>query len=145
MNHRLVARVLLSLLCGIQGIATMLIDLNRTHATNPLWVRHARFHVVWQTFTMVLLAVVEVALIWGGWVDAERGFYLAAMLAAVSPAAFLLSFAGRAWFGGALSDANGIRPLRMAVGGRTLLVDMNLVAVIAAVISLAAFVTIYRW
>ena len=145
MNHRLVARVLLSLLCGIQGIATMLIDLNRTHATNPLWVRHARFHVVWQTLTMVLLAMIEVALIWGGWVDAERGFYLAAMLAAVSPAAFLLSFAGRAWFGGALSDANGIRPLRMAVGGRTLLVDMNLVAVIAAVISLAAFVTIYRW
>ncbi len=123
----------------------MLIDLNRTHATNPLWVRHARFHVVWQTLTMVLLAMIEVALIWGGWVDAERGFYLAAMLAAVSPAAFLLSFAGRAWFGGALSDANGIRPLRMAVGGRTLLVDMNLVAVIAAVISLAAFVTIYRW
>ena len=137
--------MLLTLLCGIQGIATPLIDLNRTHATNPAWVRHARFHVVWQTLTMVLLAMIEVALIWGGWVDAEHGFYLAAMLAAVSPAAFLLSFAGRAWFGGALSDANGIRPLRMAVGGRTLLVDMNLVAVIAAVISLAAFVTIYRW
>ena len=145
MNYRLVARVLLALLCGIQGIATMLIDLNRTHATNPLWVRHARFHVVWQTLTMVLLAMIEVALIWGGWVDAEHGFYLAAMLAAVSPAAFLLSFAGRAWFGGALSDANGIRPLRVVVGGRSVLVDMNLVAVIAAVISLAAFVTIYRW
>ena len=145
MDHRFVARMLLALLCGIQGIATPLIDLNRTHATNPAWVRHARFHVVWQTFTMVLLGVVEVALIWGGWVDAEHGFYLAAMLAAVSPAAFLLSFAGRAWFGGALSDANGIPPLRVVAGGRSVLVDMNLAAVIAAVISLAAFVAIYRW
>ena len=145
MDHRFVARMLLALLCGIQGIATPLIDLNRTHATNPAWVRHARFHVVWQTFTMVLLAVVEVALIWGGWVDAEHGFYLAAMLAALSPAAFLLSFAGRGWFGGALSDVNGIPPLRVVAGGRSVLVDMNLAAVIAAVISLAAFVAIYRW
>lgn len=145
MDHRWIARVLLSLLCGIQGMATLLIDLNRTHATNPAWVRHARFHVVWQTLTMVLLAVVEVALIWGGYVGAERGFYLAVTLAALSPAAFLLSFAGRVWFGGALSDVNGIQPLRVVIGGRTLLVDMNLVAVIAAVISLAAFVAIYRW
>jgi hypothetical protein len=144
-DHRWVARVLLSLLCGIQGIATLVIDLNRTHATNPTWVRHARFHVVWQTLTMALLAVVEIALIWGGWVDAERGFYLAVTLAALSPAAFLLSFAGRGWFGGALSDPNGIPPLRVVVGGRTLLVDMNLGAVIAAVLSLAAFVAIYRW
>jgi hypothetical protein len=144
-DHRWIARVLLSLLCGIQGIATPVIDLNRTHATNPAWVRHARFHVVWQTLTMVLLAVVEVAVIWGGWMDAERGFYLAAMLAALSPAAFLLSFAVRGWFGGALSDVNGIQPLRVVIGGRALLIDMNLVAVIAAVISLAAFVAIYRW
>ena len=145
MDHRWVARILLALLCGIQGIATPLIDLNRTHATNPAWVRHARFHVVWQTLTMVLLAVVEVALIWGPWVDAERGFYMAVALAALSPAAFLLSFAGRAWFGGALSDVNGIQPLRVVVGARTLVVDMNLVAVIAAMLSLAAFVAIYRW
>ncbi len=145
MDHRWVARVLLTLLCGIQGIATPLIDLNRTHATNPTWVRHARFHVVWQSLTMCLMAVVEVAAIWTGWVDAERGFYLAVALTALSPGAFLLSFAGRGRFGGALSDVNGIEPLRVEVGGRTLRIDMNLLAVIAAVISLVALVVIYRW
>lgn len=145
MYHRWVARVLLSVLCGIQGIATPVIDLNRTHATNPTWVGHARFHVVWQTLTMVLMAAVEIALIWAGWVDAEHGFYLAVMLAGLSPLAFLLSFAGRRWFGGSLSDPNGIPSLRIALAGRTLDLDMNLVAVIAAVISLATFVAIYRW
>jgi hypothetical protein len=144
-DHRFVARLLLSLLCGIQGISTLLIDLNRTHATNPAWARHARFHLVWQTLTMALLAVVEVALIWGGWMDPERGFYLALTLAALSPMAFLLSYTGRGWFGGALSDPNGIQPLRVVLARRTLLVDLNLVAVIAAVLYLAAMVVLYRW
>ncbi len=37
MDHRNIARVLLSLLCAVQGLATLGIDLNRTHATNPKW------------------------------------------------------------------------------------------------------------
>ena len=48
MTHQTVARVLLAALCGLQGLATPAIDLNRTHATNFLWPGHARFHIVWQ-------------------------------------------------------------------------------------------------
>jgi hypothetical protein len=136
---------LLSLLCGIQGIATVLIDLNRTHATNPKWARHARFHVVWQTLTMTLLALLEIVLIWGNYLDQNRGFYLALLLAALSPIAFLLSYAARVWFGGALSDPNGIQPVRLLIFRRVPLVDLNLAVVVAALLSLAAIIAIYRW
>lgn len=122
----------------------MAIDLNRTHATNPGWVRHARFHVVWQTLTMALLAVVEVGLIWGNSVGEERGFYLALVLAAVSPVAFLVSWAGRKLFDGALWDSNGIPPLRLTLFRRERSLDMNMVAVVAAVIFLAVVGVAYR-
>jgi hypothetical protein len=139
------ARVLLSVLCGIQGVATVAIDLNRTHATNPQWVGHARFHVVWQTLTMALLAVVELGLLWGGYVDQERGFYLALVLAGLSPVAFLLSCATRKAYGGTLFDPNGIPPLPVRVGGRVVKVDMNLVAVVGALVAMGVIVGMYRW
>ncbi len=145
MDHRWVARVLLSLLCAIQGMATVAIDLNRTHATNPEWVGHARFHVVWQTLMMPLLAVVELGLLWGGWVSAERGFVLALVLAGVSPVAFLLSCATRRMFGGTLFDPNGILPLPVRVGGRVVQVDGNLAAVVGALVAMGVMVGIYLW
>jgi hypothetical protein len=144
-DHRFASRLLLSLLCGLQGIATVLIDLNRTHATNPKWARHARLHVVWQALTMALLAMLEIALIWGNCLDQKRGFYFALLLATLSPVAFLLSYAAREWFGGALSDPNGIQPVRMFIFRRVRFVDLNLAAVIAALVSLAAIIAIYRW
>jgi hypothetical protein len=144
-DHRWAARLLLSLLCGIQGIATVAIDLNRTHATNPRWAGHARFHVVWQTLTMALLAVVELTLLWSGYVRAERGFYLALALAGLSPVAFLVTCATRRGFGGTLSDSNGIAPKRVVIGRRVVLVDMNLVAVVAALIAMGVMVGMYRW
>lgn len=144
MEQRFVCRVLLSLLCGVQGVATIVIDLNRTHATNPNWVRHARFHVVWQTLTMALLAVVEVGLIWGSIVSEERGFYLALVLAALSPVAFLLAWVGRRMFDGGLSDPNGILPLRLNLFGRERALDMNMVAVVAAMLLLVVVGVAYR-
>ncbi len=144
MDHRFVSRVLLSLLCGVQGIATILIDLNRTHARNPSWTRHARFHVVWQTLTMAFLAVLEVVLLWGNVLDRESGFYLALLLTMLSPVAFLVSWVARAWFDGALSDPGGIPPLRLIIFRRVRFLDMNMVAVLAALLSLAVIGMHYR-
>jgi hypothetical protein len=143
-DHRLTARVGLSLLCGIQGIATVAIDFNRTHATNPEWTRHARFHVVWQTVTTALASVVELGLLWSGWVSAELGFYLALVMASLSPIGFLVAWATRRWFGGALSDPNGIQPVRLALGRRVIAVDMNLAAVVAALVTMSVIVMIWR-
>ena len=46
-----------------QGLVALKIDLGRSHTTNPLWLPHARFHVVWQVLNLAFLALAEVALI----------------------------------------------------------------------------------
>ena len=101
MNCILLARISLSFLCAIQGMATLAIDLNRTHAANPAWTGHARFHVVWQSASVALLSVLELALIWMRGPYREGGFYLASLLAAVSPLGFLIACATRRIFAGA--------------------------------------------
>jgi hypothetical protein len=145
LDHCVVAKFLLSLLCGIQGLATLLIDLNRTHATNPLWARHARFHVVWQTVDIALLSVVELVLVWVHGPYERQSFYLALILTGISPLAFLAALAGRKLFGGALSDPNGIAPARLTLFGKVMFVDLNLAAVVGALITLAVIFKIYRW
>jgi len=143
-DHRFVAAVLLSALCGIQGLATLAIDLNRTHATHPQWPGHARFHVVWQTMSVALLSVLELCLIWWHGPFREQRFYLAAALASVPCFGFLLAFLARRLYNGTLSDAGGTPPARIAIAGRSLSVDLNLAAVAAALLLLVVILEIHR-
>ena len=143
MNHIYFARLTLSILCATQGVAQLAIDLNRTHATHPKWMGHARFHVVWQSITVALLAGVQLFLIWTPDVS-SHAFYLAAALAAVSPCAFLLAAATRKLYGGQFSDPNGIPPVDVALGKTKLTVDMNYVAVVGALLVLLVVLFSYR-
>ena len=137
MNHVIAAEILLTCLCAIQGLATLAIDFNRTHATNALWPGHARFHVVWQSNNTALLSVLEIALIWLQLPYRKERFFLALLLTAISPAGFLLTCAARKIFGGTLSDPNGIPPAKFVLFGVPLSLDLNLAAVVAALLSLA--------
>ena len=138
------ARAAVTALALGQGLAPMFIDLNRTHATHPLWPGHARFHVVWQTATAALLGVLEAALIWwpGAYV-AER-FYLAALLAALPLLGFLAAMVTRRWYCGTLHDPMGIKPVRIQLGGRVIAVDMNAVLVVCAAVVLLGAVLLFR-
>ncbi len=144
MTHRTVARALLAILCGLQGLATPAIDLIRTHATNPLWPGHARFHLVWQTFNSVWLALIEIVLIVAaGPMQAQR-FYLAAILAGIPMLGFFLAFAARGLYRGTLSDPNGIPPLTIMVKGSAIRFDLSVATEIGALLSLAAIIVIFR-
>ncbi|HUY82788.1 MAG TPA: hypothetical protein VMU92_13765 [Acidobacteriaceae bacterium] len=125
------------------GITPLFIDLNRTHATHPLWPGHARFHVVWQTVTTALECVVEVALLWWPGPYAVQRFYLAAVLAALPLLGFLAAMATRRWYGGTLRDPEGVKPVRIRRGGRVITVDMNAVLVVTAAVILLAAVLVY--
>src|SRR5579885_184706 len=72
-----IARILLSLTALGYGLATIKADFNKTHATNPLWTPHARFHVVWQILSYSGIGLIALYLIWApGPMEAER-LYLA--------------------------------------------------------------------
>ncbi|HUB28921.1 MAG TPA: hypothetical protein VL967_04460 [Terracidiphilus sp.] len=111
LTHHSIARFSLALLCLLQGGTTVLIDLGRTHASNPAWTAHARFHVVWQTMTVALLAVIELILIFAPWPLERQRFFLASMLALLPMIGFFAAFIGRSRYGGTLGDqrhgANG--------------------------------------
>ena len=142
MSSSLLARLLVTAVAAGQGITPLFIDLNRTHATNPLWPGHARFHVVWQTFTLTLASFVELALIW--WPPRPRPlFYLATLLTALPMIGFLAAMLLRNAYAGTLHDPNGIQPLRLSVGGKVREVDMNAVLVIAGAVVLIFAVVIF--
>jgi hypothetical protein len=143
-DHRVVASILLTGFCALQGLATVAIDLNRTHASNPLWPGHARFHVVWQNATVALLSVLEIWLIWWCGPLARQRFDLAACLASVPCFGFLLACVGRRFYGGSLSDPNGIPPVRIAIAGRLVRFDLNLAAIFTALLLLAIILAVYQ-
>ena len=145
MNLLGLTRLFLAAYCAIQGIATIALDLNRTHASHPQWLGHARFHVVWQTGTTVALAVTELwLLLFRGPLQAER-FYLTALLASLPAFGFFAALATRRLYGGTLSDPGGIPPLRITIRGRQRCIDMNLVAEIAGAITLLTLVFLFRY
>jgi hypothetical protein len=133
---------MLTALAAGQGLTPLFIDLNRTHATNPIWPGHARFHVVWQTFQFTLAAAVEVALIWMPGPVPRQRFYLAAILTAIPMIAFSIAAFARRMYGGTFHDPNGIQPLRFHLSGQKKELDMNaaLVAVGALVLLIAVLI-----
>ena len=144
MTHPQLACDLLGLFCAAQGAATLVLDLNRTHAANPLWLHHARFHVVWQATSTAALAALEIALLFAfGPVNPAR-FYLVTALAAVPVFGFFTALVSRHIYGGTLSDPNGIKPLIIHRGQKSYEVDLNLVAEICAIFTLLLIVLLYK-
>lgn len=144
MSHSAIARGLLALLCGVQGGATLAIDMNRTHATNPLWLRHARFHLVWQATSYALLSVVEIALVLTPGPFRDQRFYLTAILASIPMLSCIAAFVLKRMYGGALSDPNGIPPITITAFNTKLHIDLNLTAEIVALPMLIAIVALFR-
>jgi hypothetical protein len=121
----LLARILLTLATVGYGFVTMKADFNATHAINPTWTPHARFHVVWQVLSYSGIALIALGLIWiGGPMQTER-LYLAALLAAAVYGGFFLALAARPIFGGTLYDENGYPPFKPPVGAAHWRWDVN--------------------
>jgi hypothetical protein len=121
------ARCLLATLCTAQGAATLAIDLNRTHSSNPLWLKHARLHLGAQAISYALLALIEIAPILTPVVP--RAALLSRRDARPDPKlSFLAAFVFRRIYDCTLYDPEGIQPLRVTAFGSELRIDLNLVA-----------------
>jgi len=143
-DHHSIARDLLAVFCGLQGIGTVAIDLNRTHATHPGWLGHARFHVVWQTSTVVALSIFEIALVLVRGPSMSQRFYTAAILAGAPMLGFFVALLTKRLYGGAISDPQGIPPWIVRLRKTQFCIDLNVVTEIVGLLSLAAIVAIYH-
>lgn len=51
-------------ICAFEFFGPCIRDSNKSHLTNPDWVGHARFHLMWQLGIMFFAGLVTLALIW---------------------------------------------------------------------------------
>ena len=121
----LVTQLLLTAAAAGYSVVPVVADLNRTHATNPLWDPHARFHVVWQVSSYVGVALVNLVLVWAGPPGAGK-LLLATALAACMYGGFFVAVLTRRRYGGALYNDNGYPPVRWGRGTRGPSLEPNL-------------------
>jgi hypothetical protein len=143
MSASFLARLMVTAVAAGQGITPLFIDLNRTHATNPLWPGHARFHVVWQTMGFFFLGVIGVTLIWLPSPESRLLFYLAALLTASPMLSFLVAMFSLRAYDGTLHDPNGIQPVRIRIGTTVREFDMNAVLVIVGMAIVLSAVLVF--
>jgi hypothetical protein len=108
-------------------------DLNRTHATNPAWVGHARFHVVWQVVSYIGIAAIGLCLIWSPGEDLIWRLWLAVGLASAAYIGFFCANFTQRIYGGAAYDPNGVLPIRVSER-LSLEVNTTLFTIITAVL-----------
>jgi len=121
---RLPAYLLISLVALATAIGPMRADFNATHATNPLWTPHARFHVVWQVLSQAGVSILILYLLWGA--NFPGHAWIAAIMNFNWGFTFYLTLFNMKRFAGALSDVNGIPPFKFNIGGQIRTIDTNL-------------------
>ena len=129
-EQNLIPRIIMTVMALAIAIGPMFADFNKTHATNPLWPPHARFHVVWQVLTQAGLSAIALVLLWRQSSEYLLHLYLAAGLIYVWLVTFYITLASIKIFDGALRDVNGIEPFRFNIAGKIYEVDTNLFGVV---------------
>ena len=121
----MVTKILLTVATlGYSGIPTFF-DWNKSHATNPTWTGHARYHVVWQVSSYDFVALIALFLIWTAGDDAAR-LWTPALLALAIFAGFWIALATRPIYGGILQDqVNGVPAIHYNLFGRKFSIDAN--------------------
>jgi hypothetical protein len=114
-DHILIARILFTLVTAGWAVVTLIADFNKTHAANPKWTPHARFHVVWQISSYVGLGLLAFALIWWPGPLALERLYLVAIMGAIVYAAFFVALVAMPIYGGAAYDTNGYKPFKAPI------------------------------
>jgi len=143
-DYNLLARILLTLVTLGYSLVTVLADFNKTHATNPLWTAHARFHVVWQISSYVGFGLLALTLIWFPGPYATERLILVAAMGGIVYAAFFVSVLAMPIYGGAAYDTNGYLPFAAPVSFIAKRWDVNITAFsVLSVLLIAGVLSIF--
>lgn len=133
----LLTQILLTAAAAGYSLIPVLADFNKTHATNPAWDPHARFHIIWQVSSYVGVAAIALYLIWFGPADKQR-LWLALCLAVCMYGGFFTAVSTMRWYKGTLFSDNGILPLTLKLGGGEIKADANLTVFATIVVILVS-------
>ena len=122
-----ISKVLLTFICIGFGTLTPLIDFNESHATNPLWTGHARFHLVWQVNAIIITALLSIALLW--FFYSITNHLIVILLNYLWILSFYATVFGLKLFDGELNDINGVPPVFIEILGRKYEIDRNIQAI----------------
>ncbi len=121
-------KILLTIVTLGYSVVPALVDSNNTHATNPGWDTHARFHVIWQVSSYVYVAALALYLIWTAGSETWP-LWQATILAAGAYGGFWTAVFSRPVYGGTLvSQTNPVPDIKWNIAGRKFSTDANVTA-----------------
>jgi hypothetical protein len=102
------SKILISFACLCTIIIPSIMDLNKTHMTNPLWPPHARFHWSIQWYSVTAFNGIALYLLWGKYLN--NCSYLAIFIAGLAPILFWGSFFPSMLMPGTSTWPDGVAP-----------------------------------
>ncbi len=107
----LTGKILMTIATVFYGFIPPFVDFNATHATNPSWVGHARFHIVWQVMSTFFLGILSLYLLWFCKDNPVFTNSLSFIIGCIVLGGFFLNVGIRKIYAGTLSDPNGVPPI----------------------------------
>ena len=127
-----IAKVILSALCLGLTLIAPLIDFNESHATNPLWTGHARFHLVWQVNALVASGILVLFLLWV--IPSAMNLLISLIILYVWLLSFMFALIFMPIYDGKLNDVNGVPPIEISFFKKQIKIDRNVQAISASLI-----------
>ena len=125
-----IGNILLSAVAFGLAVMPLLVDFNESHATNPLWTGHARFHLVWQVLALTVTGIIIILLLWV--FPSFSNLLISIALLYMWIICFLAAWAAIPLYDGKLNDINGVPPTHMKFFGKEYEIDRNVQGLVAA-------------
>ena len=132
LEYMFIGKILFSFVAFGLSFMPLLVDFNESHATNPLWTGHARFHLVWQVTALTMTGLIVILLLWV--FPSVSNTIISIVLLYIWLICFFIAWLAMPIYGGKPNDVNGVPPVNMNFFGKQYEVDRNLQGIVSATI-----------